>query len=287
MRLQLRAAGAAFAVAIGVGAAAFAGTAGAAVPHTVQPGETLWSIAAANNLTTATVAAFNGVSEEHQVVVGETVQVPTVEEGAAALGSGGAAAGTTPTAPEPAPAGAGHTVIAGETLSSIAAANGISVDALAAANGRSADAYAYEGETLVVPAAGAGESTVSAPPPAADTAGLGHVPSPYGDLHLDPAAAESWNAMREQSLTAYGQDIHPAGGLSAYRTYEQQAQMYEAYLNGTGPMAAPPGTSAHELGTAVDLETPEMRWVIDQIGGAYGWGKTEAPGEWWHVNYAP
>ena len=41
----------------------FAAPAGAAVPHTVQPGETLWSIAAANNLTTRTVAAFNGLSE--------------------------------------------------------------------------------------------------------------------------------------------------------------------------------------------------------------------------------
>ena len=47
-----------------------AAPASAAVPHTVQPGETLWSIAAANNLTTRTVAAFNGVSEDHQVVLG-------------------------------------------------------------------------------------------------------------------------------------------------------------------------------------------------------------------------
>ena len=48
----------------------FAAPAGAAVPHVVQPGETLWSIAAANNLTTRTVAAFNGLSENSQVVLG-------------------------------------------------------------------------------------------------------------------------------------------------------------------------------------------------------------------------
>ena len=46
-----------------------AAPASAAVPHTVQPGETLWSIAAANNLTTRTVAAFNGLSEDAQVVL--------------------------------------------------------------------------------------------------------------------------------------------------------------------------------------------------------------------------
>ena len=66
-----------------------AAPASAAVPHTVQPGETLWSIAAANNLTTRTVAAFNGLSENAQVVLGSTINVPTVVEGAAALAGTG------------------------------------------------------------------------------------------------------------------------------------------------------------------------------------------------------
>ena len=59
------------------------------MPHTVQPGETLWSIAAANNLTTRTVAAFNGLSENAQVVLGSTIQVPTTVEGYAALQKAG------------------------------------------------------------------------------------------------------------------------------------------------------------------------------------------------------
>jgi murein DD-endopeptidase MepM/ murein hydrolase activator NlpD len=67
----------------------------AAVAHVVQPGETLWSIAAANDLTTRTVAAYNGLSEDAQVIAGTTIDVPTVDEGAAAL----AAAGITPGSP--------------------------------------------------------------------------------------------------------------------------------------------------------------------------------------------
>src|SRR3954467_10652823 len=67
-----------------------AAPASATVPHTVQPGETLWSIAAANNLTTRTVAAFNGLSENAQVVLGSTINVPTVAEGASALAGTGA-----------------------------------------------------------------------------------------------------------------------------------------------------------------------------------------------------
>ena len=55
------------------------------VPHTVQPGETLWSIAAANNFTTRSLAAANGLSEDAQVVVGTTIQIPSEAEAAAAL----------------------------------------------------------------------------------------------------------------------------------------------------------------------------------------------------------
>src|ERR671923_490866 len=75
--------------------------AGAAAPHVVQPGETLWSIAAANNLTTRTVAAFNGLSVDAQVVLGSTIMVPTTVEGHAALQNAGlapAAAGSAPAA---------------------------------------------------------------------------------------------------------------------------------------------------------------------------------------------
>jgi LAS superfamily LD-carboxypeptidase LdcB len=114
---------------------------------------------------------------------------------------------------------------------------------------------------------------------------MGHVPSPYGELHLIPAAAEAWNAMRAEALEVYGIDLHPGGPVSAYRTYEQQAYLYDLFLSGKGEPANPPGTSSHEVGTAVDVPTQEMRWVIDQIGWKYGWGKIHAPGEWWHVDY--
>ena len=116
-------------------------------------------------------------------------------------------------------------------------------------------------------------------------AGMGHVPSPYGELHLIPAAANAWNAMRAEANSVYGIDIYPGGPVSAYRTYEQQSELYGAFLAGAGAPANPPGTSSHESGNAVDLPDPQMRWVIDQIGWKYGWGKVHAPGEWWHVDY--
>ena len=39
---------------------------------------------------------------------------------------------------------------------------------------------------------------------------------------------------------------------SGYRSYQQQAALYDAYRAGRGNIAAPPGRSAHESGLAVD-----------------------------------
>jgi len=187
-------------------------TAGAAVPHVVQPGETLWSIASSNGFTTRTVAAYNGLSEDAHVVAGSTIQVPTEAEGAAALA-----------------------------------------------------------------AAPAEQTTAAAPVPVTTAAG-----APAG---LAPGAAESWSAMRAEAQASYGVDLYPAeGSLSVYRTYEQQAYLYDLYLSGQGAPANPPGTSTHELGVAVDLAAPEMRAVIDEIGAAYGWHAPHS-NEWWHVEY--
>ena len=83
--------------------------------------------------------------------------------------------------------------------------------------------------------------------------------------------------MRQAALATYGIDIYPAGSLSAYRTWEQQSYLYNLYLAGLGAPANPPGTSSHEYGTAVDLASPEMRTVIDQLGPTYGWGRSTGP----------
>lgn len=242
--------------------------AGASVPHVVQPGETLWSIAAQSNLTTRTVAAFNGLSEDATVLTGQTINVPTVDEGAAALASAGITPGS---APADSGGAGGHVVVAGESLSSVAAAHGVSVENLASANGLAADAYLIEGQTVTIP-----EPVAGAVP------GLAAIPSPHGDLYLDPGAASSWNSMRQDSIANLGVDLYPAGPVSAYRTAEQQGELYQDFLSGEGPPANPPGTSSHESGVAVDVADPAMRDAIDKIGPAYGWFGT-IPSEWWHV----
>jgi N-acetylmuramoyl-L-alanine amidase len=149
-----------------------AAPASAAVPHVVQPGETLWSIAAANNLTTRTVAAYNGLSEDAQVVLGSTINVPTTVEGHAALQQAGLAPAQPATVAAPASTGApaplgGYTVRAGDTLSALAAQTGVSIDAMAAMNGLDPAGVLLAGTVIKLPSGAPAPAQASAPAPAA------------------------------------------------------------------------------------------------------------------------
>jgi N-acetylmuramoyl-L-alanine amidase len=129
---------------------AWPASASAHVAHTVQPGETLWSIAASSNFTTRALAAANGLPEDAQVQVGSTIQIPSEAEAAAALGGAVGAPVATSTGEAPPPLGA-YTVVAGDTLSGIAAASGIRTEQLAWMNGLSPDDHVLAGTVLKLP----------------------------------------------------------------------------------------------------------------------------------------
>jgi N-acetylmuramoyl-L-alanine amidase len=127
-------------LAFAIGALAACTPASAAVIHTVQPGETLWSIAAANGFTTRALAAANGVSENSNVVLGSQIEIPSVSEASEALETGtplssstssSSSSSSSPGAP---PLGA-YKVRPGDTLTSIAARSGVAMQAVAAMNG--------------------------------------------------------------------------------------------------------------------------------------------------------
>jgi D-alanyl-D-alanine carboxypeptidase len=114
---------------------------------------------------------------------------------------------------------------------------------------------------------------------------LRRIHHPSVACYLEIEAAIAFEAMRQESLRRYGIDLYPLGPVSAYRPIAAQQHFWDLYVTGHGNLAARPGTSNHGWGRAVDLATPRMRWVVNQIGWKYGWRKIEAPSEWWHVNY--
>lgn len=102
---------------------------------------------------------------------------------------------------------------------------------------------------------------------------------------LQHEAAESWKAPGGPEAAG----LRPGGPNSSYRVkgpitrYGSQEYFYAHQP----PLAAYPGTSNHGWGLAVDLEAEWMRGWIDDHGAKFGWAKTEAFSEWWHVNFRP
>jgi LysM repeat protein len=188
MNMTIRARTCLLASALAISAAS---PASAGVSHTVQPGETLWTIAAANNFTTRSLAAANGLSETSNVILGSTITIPSVAEAALAL------AGSAPQSSAPAQtqgsgtttgAGGGYTVRPGDTLSGIAVANGVSLSALAAANGLDPAQFLLWGTTIRIPSA-----TASAAAPAQQPSSS--APQPLGGYTVRPGESLSGIAM--------------------------------------------------------------------------------------------
>ena len=234
--------------------------ASAAVPHTVAPGETLWSIAAANNLTTRTVAAFNGLSEDSQVILGSTINVPTVAEGAAALQQAGlttspstASTGTTGTTASaagtaaPAPQGA-YTVRWGDTLSGLAAGAGVSTEAMAAMNGLDPAQTLFAGTVIKLPAG------APAPARAAEPAPPTTVVPPAAP---DPTPTRLDAADIQQVASAHGVSPSLAAAIAWQESGFNNAMVSPA--NARGVMQVMPGTwdyvQANLAGRPLDPES--------------------------------
>ena len=173
----------------------------AEVPHTVAPGETLWSIAAANNFTTRALAAANGLPEDAPVVLGSTIQIPSEEEAAQALAETAAPAQSA--AP---PVQGAYTVKPGDTLSAIAAASGISVGQIAWMNGLDPEQPLLAGAALKLPVSAAPAEAVpagqsppavvvdAAPNPTPDTVTASQIGEVASNQGVSPslAAAVAW-----------------------------------------------------------------------------------------------
>jgi LysM repeat protein len=145
-----------------LGALAIAAPANAAVIHTVQSGETLWSIAAANGFSTHALAVANGLSDDSQVVLGSEIKIPSESEAAQSLSSGTPLGSTTGASAGAPPMGA-YAVRPGDTLTSIASRSGVPMVAVANMNGVDPDQPLLIGTVLKLPTGA--QITTSGPAP--------------------------------------------------------------------------------------------------------------------------
>jgi peptidoglycan hydrolase-like protein with peptidoglycan-binding domain len=114
--------------------------------------------------------------------------------------------------------------------------------------------------------------------PAGELVGVGD-----GERMYVPAA-QAFGRM-DAAATAAGHGLHVNSG---YRTYAEQAALYQAYRNGTGNLAAPPGHSTHGLGLSADIQVTDpatLRWLRAHAD-AYGF-VNDVPSEAWHWTWRP
>ena len=142
---------------------------------TVEPGDTLWAIAAEYEVDLETLGSANGLSKGRVLQPGDTLTIPGRYADASGADQGGAAAPTV-------------TVAGGESLSVIAARHNTTVEALMAANNLRSTRLVIGQKLRVVAAADLLPATAEAPRPGADVRMVwplvGAITSRYGYRQL-------------------------------------------------------------------------------------------------------
>ena len=90
----------------------------------------------------------------------------------------------------------------------------------------------------------------------------------YPDTTMRKEAAE---ALERMFLAAKEEAGHTLIGVSGYRSYGQQASIFERKVANVGKkkamlLVAPPGASEHQLGLAMDLGTPKNQKLNEAFG---------------------
>jgi soluble lytic murein transglycosylase-like protein len=235
--------------------------ASAAVPHVVQPGETLWSIASSNGLYTGALAAFNGMSPEASVVLGQTIMVPSAAEAlpavnealangapqpsgvvinggngvtnAAASSSSSSSSSSGPSSSSaPPPAGA-YLVQPGDTFSSLAARAGVTAEQVAGVNGMALDQFLLAGTTIKLPPASAPVQSQSSAPTEAS-------PPPT----TQPAPVASGGTVTSSQISQVAAQNGVPGSLAAAIAWQESGfnNAMVSSANARGVMQVMPGT---------------------------------------------
>jgi LAS superfamily LD-carboxypeptidase LdcB len=101
---------------------------------------------------------------------------------------------------------------------------------------------------------------------------------------MTKAAAGEFRRM-DAAARSSGLDLRVNSG---YRTYSEQAALYDQYIHGNGNLAAAPGNSTHGLGLSADIDVRDPRVLAWLRKHAHTYGfVNDVPSEAWHWTYKP
>ncbi|MFZ0042459.1 MAG: LysM peptidoglycan-binding domain-containing protein [Solirubrobacteraceae bacterium] len=262
--------------------------ASAAFDHTIAPGESLYSVAAADGLSVDQLAAANGLSPDSELTAGSSIAIPPQSESAtpasdvSSTPGESAIAGSTESAPaestpteSSATSGGGYLVEPGDTLSAIAARYGTSVDQLASENGLDPAGLLVAGATLSVGGAAAspsaqpvsdassapastGEAPSSGAVPTAETVSPSYVGSVAAENGVSPSLAE---AIGEQE-SGFNNDEVSSTGATGVMQIEPGTWNYIGQTLAVKPPLSPDSAADNVRGGVLLLHS-----LLDQTGG--------------------
>jgi soluble lytic murein transglycosylase-like protein len=222
--------------------------------HEIAPGESLTSIAAADGLSIAQLAAANGMSPTAELTAGGTLRIPP--QTSTSTAAPGPATPSVTSAPTSTAASGGYRVAVGDTLSAIAARDGVSVQSLAAANGLNPAGVLPAGATLTIP--GATPPAVSAgAQPTNETVTPSDVGAVAASNGVSPPLAE---AVANEESGFNNDEVSPTGAVGVMQIEPSTWQYLRSELG--GPPLSPASAQDNVLG-GVEL----LHSLLDQTGG--------------------
>ncbi len=263
--------------------------ASASFGHVVAAGESLSSVAAADGLSVSQLAAANGLDAGAQLIAGSTLQIPPQTASgtsySSVTGDSSAAPAAEAIAPAQTSSAGSYVVQPGDTLSGIAASQGVSVAALAAANGLDPAGILPAGALISVSADGspssaatanassaatadASSSTASAPSvssagggaqPTAETVSPSEVGSIAAANNVSPSLAE---AIANQE-SGFNNAMVSSTGATGVMQIEPGTWNYIGQNLASGPPPLSPASAQDNVRAGVLL----LRSLLDQTGG--------------------
>jgi LysM repeat protein len=226
--------------------------------YTVVDGDTISAIAGKFGLSTASVLALNGLGWSAVIFPGQVLTLSTSPVTAAAAPAAVASELTR------------YTIRSGDTLSGIAAANGVSADAVFRANGLGRDSIIFPGQVIVLPAAS--PSAVAGGPQislASATSGSHTVVSGDTVDKVAGAAGVSVQAVLEANGLGWSSVIHPGQVLKIPGSAPVLDAAPAVVVTPNAP-AAPAPTAVRDAVTPLTSEMAANARLIIAVGREAG-----------------
>ncbi|BCW66581.1 hypothetical protein NicSoilB4_13440 [Arthrobacter sp. NicSoilB4] len=163
--------------------------------YTVKSGDTLSAIAARHGVKLSEVFGWNGLNMRSMIRPGQQIKIgggTSAPAPAAPAPAAPAPAAPAPSAPAPAaPASGSYTIKSGDTLSGIAARNGVKLADILSANRLTMSSIIYPGQKLALPGSSIAPASTPSAPPAATVTPL--VPNTFLGFSYPAAVVSSAN----------------------------------------------------------------------------------------------